>query len=56
MSISIKIENFEGPFDLLLYLIKKNKMEIYDIKIHDITTQYLDYINNMKEMDLDITS
>ena len=56
MSINIKIENFEGPFDLLLYLIKKNKMEIYDIKIHDITTQYLDYINNMKEMDLDITS
>ncbi|MFU0823825.1 segregation/condensation protein A [Clostridium sp.] len=56
MSINIKIENFEGPFDLLLHLIKKNKMDIYDIRIYDITTQYLDYINNMKEMDLEVTS
>ncbi|MFD3157371.1 segregation/condensation protein A [Haloimpatiens sp. FM7330] len=56
MSLKIKIHNFEGPFDLLLHLIKKNKMDIYDIKIHEITNQYLEYINSMKEMDLEITS
>lgn len=56
MSLNIKLDNFEGPFDLLLHLIKKNKMDIYDIKIYDITSQYLSYIKTMKEMDLDITS
>lgn len=56
MALSIKIENFEGPFDLLLHLIKKNKMSIYEIKINDITNQYLDYLKEMKEMDLEITS
>lgn len=56
MSLNIKIENFEGPFDLLLHLIKKNEMDIYDIKIYEITTQYLNYINNMKELDLEVTS
>lgn len=56
MPINIKLENFEGPFDLLLHLIKKNQMEIYDIKIFDITEQYLEYLNSMKEMDLEITS
>ena len=53
---NIKLEGFEGPFDLLLHLIKQNKMDIYDIKIYDITNQYLEYINKMKEMDLEITS
>lgn len=56
MSLNIKIENFEGPFDLLLHLVKKNKMDIYDVKIHEITNQYIDYINKMKQMDLEITS
>jgi segregation and condensation protein A len=56
MSLNIKIENFEGPFDLLLHLIKKSEMDIYNIKIHDITTQYLEYLENMKDIDLDITS
>lgn len=56
MALNIKISNFEGPFDLLLHLIKKNEMEIYNIKISDITTQYLDYISKMKEMDLEVTS
>lgn len=56
MSLNIKIENFEGPFDLLLHLIKKNKMDIYDIKIHEVTKQYLDYIHAMEEMDLEVTS
>lgn len=52
----IKINNFEGPFDLLLHLIKKNQMSIYNVKIHEITNQYLNYLNEMKEMDLEITS
>lgn len=52
----IKLQNFDGPFDLLLHLIKKNKMSINEIKIHDITRQYLDYIKFMKELDLEITS
>ncbi|MDP4144821.1 MAG: segregation/condensation protein A [Bacillota bacterium] len=56
MSLNIKIENFEGPFDLLLHLIKKNEMDIYDIKIYEITSQYLEYIDTMKEMDLEVTS
>jgi segregation and condensation protein A len=56
MSLNIKIKNFDGPFDLLLHLIKKSKMDIYDIKIYEITNQYLEYIHAMKEMDLEITS
>jgi len=52
----IKIKDFEGPFDLLLHLIKKNQMSIYNVKIFEITNQYLRYINEMKEMDLEITS
>ncbi|MGE5627872.1 MAG: segregation/condensation protein A [Solirubrobacterales bacterium] len=56
MQLNIKLENFEGPFDLLLHLIKKNKMDIYNIKIHEITGQYLEYIKAMEEMDLEVTS
>ena len=48
--------DFEGPFDLLLHLIKKNKMDIYNIEIYKITNQYLRYLDEMKEMDLEITS
>ncbi len=51
---SIKIENFEGPLDLLLYLIKKNEIDIYDIPIAQITKQYLDYIELMEVLDLDV--
>ncbi|BAK81526.1 segregation/condensation protein A [Candidatus Arthromitus sp. SFB-rat-Yit] len=54
--MDIKIENFEGPFDLLLHLITKNKMSIYNINIYDITIQYIEYIDKMKEFDLDIAS
>ncbi|MDP4177575.1 MAG: segregation/condensation protein A [Bacillota bacterium] len=56
MPLNIKISNFEGPFDLLLHLIKKNEMDIYDIKIHDITNQYLQYLKEMEELDLEIAS
>lgn len=56
MPYSIKIDNFEGPFDLLLHLIKKNKMDIYHVKIFEITDQYLASIEGMKQMDLEIAS
>ena len=52
----INVADFEGPFDLLLHLIKKNKMDIYNIEIYKITNQYLRYLDEMKEMDLEITS
>lgn len=52
----IKIENFEGPLDLLCYLIEKNKLNIFDVKISDITDQYIDYINQMEQMNLEVTS
>ncbi|MEQ8153389.1 MAG: segregation/condensation protein A [Clostridiaceae bacterium] len=55
-AIKVKIADFEGPFDLLLHLIRKNKMSINDIKIFEITNQYLDYLQSMKELDLEITS
>ena len=50
------IGDFEGPLDLLLHLIKKSKMEIFDVEISDITNQYLSFINEMTEMNLDIAS
>ena len=53
---AIKLENFEGPLDLLCHLIDKNKMDIYDIKLSEITDQYIDYINQMERMNLEITS
>lgn len=52
----IKIENFEGPLDLLCHLIEKNKMDIFDIKISDITDQYIEYIHQMEKMNLEVTS
>ena len=55
-SISVKLEVFEGPLDLLLHLIEKNKVDIYDIPIAIITDQYIDYISMMKENHMDIMS
>lgn len=52
----IKVADFEGPFDLLLHLIKKNKMDIYNVEIYKVTNQYLEYLNTRKVMDLEITS
>ena len=49
----VKLENFEGPLDLLLHLIRKNEVDIYDIPITVITQQYLEYLELMKELDLD---
>ena len=56
MGIDIKIRVFEGPLDLLLHLIEKNKVDIYDIPISEITSQYLSYIQAMEEENLDIMS
>lgn len=53
---SIKIDNFEGPLDLLCYLIDKNKMNIYDVNLSDITEQYIELLNAMEEMNLEIAS
>ena len=53
---AIKIENFEGPLDLLVHLIDKNKMDIYDIKISEIAEQYIEYIHKMEELNLVIAS
>ncbi|MCX7988658.1 MAG: segregation/condensation protein A [Thermodesulfovibrio sp.] len=56
MSIQIALPLFEGPLDLLLYLIKENKINIYDIPISLITKQYLEYLELMKELDLEVAS
>lgn len=56
MAISIKLEAFEGPLDLLLHLIDKNKVDIYDIPIVEITNQYMEYIQEMQKKDLNIMS
>ena len=53
MSISVKLDAFEGPLDLLLQLIEKNKIDIYDIPIAQITDQYMEVINTMAEEKMD---
>lgn len=53
---SIKTNDFEGPLDLLCHLIDKNKMDICDINISDITDQYIEYLNKMEELNLEIAS
>ncbi len=53
---NLLIGDFEGPLDLLLHLIKKSKMEIFDIEISEITNKYLEYIEKMTEMNLDVAS
>lgn len=54
--INFKFEIFEGPLDLLLHLIRKNKLNIYDIEISKLLDQYLEYINEMKNQDLEVSS
>ena len=56
MAIAVKLEAFEGPLDLLLHLIDKNKVDIYDIPIVEITEQYLDYIKQMEVQDMNVMS
>ena len=56
LGIPVKLEAFEGPLDLLLHLIEKNKINIYDIPIVEITDQYMEYIRQMKTESLDVMS
>lgn len=56
MDYQVKITEFEGPLDLLLHLIKESNIDIYDISIDEITKQYLDYINKMEELNIDVAS
>ena len=52
----LKLDNFEGPLDLLVYLIDKNKMDIYEVKISDITDQYIEYLRRQEQLNLEIAS
>ena len=54
--IRIRLQSFEGPLDLLVHLIRKNKVDVYDIPIALITRQYLEYLNLMQELNLDVAS
>ena len=56
MSYKVKLQSFEGPFDLLVYLIENAEMSIYDIEISKITGQYLEYIRAMEEMDINVST
>ena len=56
MELTVKLQVFEGPLDLLLYLLDKNKVKIYDIPIVEIRAQYMEYIAEMKRQDLDVLS
>ena len=56
MSYKVKIKLFEGPFDLLVYLIENARMSIYDISVSEITSQYLEYIEEMKKTDVMMAS
>ena len=53
---SVKIDEFEGPLDLLCYLVKNNQMDIYNINIYEIIEQYLIYLEEMRELNLEIAS
>ncbi len=53
---AIRLDNFEGPLDLLCHLVDKNKMNINEVNISEITDQYIEYINKMEELNLDVTS
>ena len=56
MDMTVKLQVFEGPLDLLLHLLEKNKVNIYDIPIVEITNQYMEYIAEMKRQDLNVMS
>lgn len=56
MSVLYKLESFEGPLDLLLHLIDKAEIDIHEISISEITVQYMEYLDAMKELELDVTS
>jgi len=56
VSVLYKLEAFEGPLDLLLHLIDKAEIDIHEVSISEITIQYMEYLDAMKELELDVTS
>ena len=52
----VRIDKFEGPFDLLVYLIQNAKMDIYDIRVAEITEQYIAYLKEMGELNVEVSS
>ena len=56
MVLHYKLEGFEGPLDLLLHLVDKSEVDIYEISIHEITEQYMEYLREMQRLELEITS
>ena len=52
----VRIDKFEGPFDLLVYLIQNAKMDIYDIRVAEITEQYIGYLKEMGELNVEVSS
>ncbi|SKC72731.1 segregation and condensation protein A [Maledivibacter halophilus] len=56
MNYEVKLEAFEGPFDLLFHLIEKNEIDIYNIPISEVTEQYLNYLSQMKNLDMEVAS
>ena len=56
MEISYKLPDFEGPLDLLLFLVQKNKLNIYDIPIHELLEQYLGTIQTMQDLDMEVAT
>ena len=56
MTYNFCINDFEGPLDLLLHLVKESKMDIYEISIHKIIEQYLEYLHEQEEQNIDIAS
>jgi segregation and condensation protein A len=56
MTYTIKLQQFEGPFDLLLFFIERDELDIYDIPIAQITKDFLDYIQQLESMNIDLAS
>jgi len=52
----VRLENFEGPLDLLLHLIKRQEIDVYDIPISLVTRQYLEYLDLMRDLDLEVAA
>ena len=53
---TVAISNFEGPLDLLCFLISKNKMDIFDISLSELTDKYIEYLNEMQSLDMEIAT
>ena len=56
MKFTVTIDQFEGPLDLMLHLIKENKLDLFDLDMNVLTTQYIEFIHQMKDLHLEIAS